>query len=266
MTLESPHDGKKITFPVLSHALQAGYGISPMFADFLVLGSYILLRRSVLKPLDLHEIDEHNRIEHNASVVHDDADGSKLAPEHVDPSLLHKFLNKAYSSPRSRSAEGNDVITIEDIARTRIAREAACSAPPDALHAEIARGEFAMVLNIFGEGPAKTLNTKDLEVWLNENRFPDHWTPTHQEKLMDTIAENKKMRDLMEAYRGEEPHHIFTTIGKMLSDESNEGKRLFTAFGKTMEHLLENFKTTGSSHDDGASSEVQAEGQQMTKL
>ncbi|KAF8592468.1 Cloroperoxidase, partial [Ramaria rubella] len=200
-----PHDGRNISFSVLSRALQAGYGISPAFAQFLVLGGYILLRRNVLNPLDLHEIGLHNRIEHNASVVHaDDVNGSKLAPTHVDPVLLHKFLTKAYSPPSLRSSEGDRVVTIQDIAYTRTAREIEAIVPPDAIHAEIARGEFAMVLDIFGRDPEKTLSGKDLGMWLNENRFPPGWAPAHQEGLLDTISESKKMRTLMDAYRGEE--------------------------------------------------------------
>lgn len=200
----------------------------------------MLLRRSVFASLDLHEIGRHNRIEHNASVVHDDdTNGAKLAPTQVDPQLLHKFLSKAYSPPSLRSSEGSGMITVEDIAHTRVAREADVSAPPDALHAEIARGEFAMVLNIFGKGPAKMLDAEDLEHWLNENRFPPHWTPTHQEGLFDTVAESGKMRKLMETYRGEEPHEILSTIRTMLCNESNEVKRLFTAIGKSMESLWE---------------------------
>ncbi|KAF8520063.1 Chloroperoxidase [Gautieria morchelliformis] len=232
-----PHDGKNIKFSTLSGALQAGYGISPMFADFLVLGGYILLRRSVLTPLDLHDINQHNGIEHNASVAHDDdVDGSKFAPTQVNPALLHKFIRKAYSGPSLRSSEDTSAITVEDIAHTRVAREAQSAAPPDAIHAEIARGEFAMVLNIFGRGPAKQLNPKDVEVWLKDNRFPPHWTPTHQEHLWDTVNESKKMRELMQAYRGEEPHESLSSIEKHGGDEV---KGIFTAMRKSLGGLLE---------------------------
>ena len=205
-----------------------------------------------MTPLDLHEVDRHNCIEHNASVVHDDdTDGSKLAPTQVDPDLLHKLLSKAYSPPSLRSSESSSTITIEDIAQTRVSREAAVDTPPDALHAEIARGEFAMVLNIFGTGPLKTLNAEELEHWLYENRFPAHWSPTHQENLLDTIAESRKMRKLMEAYRGGAPHESLSMIDKMLANESSGVKELFTTIGKSMKSLVGKFEKTMHSRGAG---------------
>lgn len=257
---DSPHDGNNISFSVLSHALQEGYGISPGFADFLVLGSYILLRQSVLKPLEhLHDVDRHNYIEHDASIVHDDdLNGSELAPIRVDPGLLHKFFKKAYTPPEERSSEDSDVITIEDIAHARVAREADGNAPPDAVHAEIARGEFAMVLNIFGKGSAKTLDAKDLEAWLTENRFPAHWTPTHQETLKDTLSENKKIRELMKAYQGEGPHKILTVIAK--SDAAHQMRGVFKAIGK----LLPKVENGAQPHGDGGA-EVQASRKGMSE-
>jgi Peroxidase, family 2 len=228
-----------------------------LFADFLVLGGYILLRRSALAPLDLHEIDKHNGIEHNASVTHDDdVNGSKFAPTQVNPGLLHKFIRKAYSGPSLCSSEDSSTITVADIAHTRVAREAESAAPPDAIHAEIARGEFAMVLNIFGEGPAKQLNAKDAEVWLKENRFPAHWTPTHQEHLWDTVAESKKMRELMQMYRGEEPHESLSSIEK---HGGAEVKGIFMAMGKSMGGLLAKFDQVTHSHASPRVPEVQEE-------
>jgi len=231
----SPRDGKNIHFKVLSHALQAGYGISPLFADFLTLGGYILLRRSALKSLDLLDVGRHNRIEHNASIVHDDDDdGSKDAPTKVNPELLHKFLTKAYSPDSVLSKENGSVITIEDIARTRVAREDA-SAPVDPLHAEIARGEFAMVLDIFGKGSIKTLNAEELQAWLDENRFPPGWTPNHTERMFDTMTESKKMRKLMQQYSGEAPHGLFVQLEKLVG---TQGHGILTALWRIIETMV----------------------------
>lgn len=208
-----------------------------MFADFLVLGGYMLLRRSALKSLNLQEIGKHNGIEHNASVVHDDDDnGSPLAPTKVDPTLLHKFLTRAYSPDCLINKEGKGFVTIEDIARTRVSREAA-SQPVDPLHAEIARGEFAMVLNIFGKGAMKTLDTNDLEHWLDENRFPPGWTPSHQEHLWDTMAESKKIRALMQRYEGGEPHSLLGDLEKLVHSHPI-GHGIFTAFWRVIETMV----------------------------
>jgi len=231
----SPRDGKHIHFKVLSHALQAGYGISPLFADFLVLGGYILLRRSAFKSLDLLDIGHHNRIEHNASIAHDDDDnGAKDAPTKVNPELLHKFITKAYSPESLLSKEKGDVITIEDIAHARVAREEV-SAPVDPLHAEIARGEFAMVLDIFGKGSMKTLNAEELQAWLNENRFPPGWTPTHTERIFDTMSESKKMRKLMMNYSGEAPHGLFSQLEKLVG---SQGHGVITALWRVIETMV----------------------------
>ncbi|KIJ56587.1 hypothetical protein M422DRAFT_197585 [Sphaerobolus stellatus SS14] len=230
-----PHDGKNLSFSVLSHALQKGYGVSALFADFLVLGGFILLRRSVLSKLDLDLINHHNRIEHNASIVHDDDDnGAKDAPTKVDPILLHKFVTKAYSPQSLINSEGKNVITIEDIAQTRVAREAD-SSPVDPLHAEIARGEFAMVLDIFGKGQMKTLDADEIQTWLKENRFPDGWAPSHTEHLLDTIRESKKMRALMQQYRGEEPKNLFVQLEQLVA---GHGHGVITALWRVIETLV----------------------------
>ena len=198
-----------------------------------MLGSYLLLKQDPLRSLDLREIARRGGIEHSASIVHDDCGDATIAPAQVNLDLLHKFLNKAYSPPDSHRLD-HDTITVDDIAHTRVAREAV-SAPIDALHAEIARGEFAMVLNIFGKGSEKTLSKQEMDIWLNENRFPDGWTPTHSETLANTRAESTKVRELMQAYRG--------------SIKPELHQRLWSSIENAVEGLFHGVETVFHPHD-----------------
>jgi len=224
-----PHNGRNITFLKLVSALQNGMGISRGFALFLAVGSFILLRRPSLQPFDLHGASRHNFIEHNASMIHDDADpGEEFAPSAVDSQLLNEFLGMAHPSA-SRYSEskpnGGDVITVHDIAARRVEREAV-SLPVDALHAELARGEFAMVVRIFGKGKDNELDRAEMKVFLKENRIPDGWSPSHTMHLWEAIATSASLRHAMREIGGKArvenvPHpggvlHWFQTIVKRL--------------------------------------------------
>lgn len=233
-----PRDGKNISFKVLSHALQAGYGISSFFANFLVLGSYILLHQSPRTPINLRDVGKHGGIEHNASLVHDDdIDGSFDAPAQVNPDLLEKLISKSYTPPSLVSHEKDDSIYLDDIAWARVHREKdsseAAGKPVDPLHAEIARGEMAMVFNIFGKGKEKKLNAHDFRVWLDENRFPPGWSPSHTEHLVDTMFESKKIRTQMQKIRNDHTK-LFGQLEKLVT---GKGHGVLTAMWRLIETL-----------------------------
>lgn len=200
-----PHDGRNITFHKLVSALRNGMGFSPGLAIFMAIGGFTLLRRPSLAPFDLHGTARHNFIEHNASMVHDDArHGEEYAPCSVDLKLLNEFLATAHPSehlPSEPNGARDNVITGQEIAAHRVKREAE-SLPVDALHAELGRAEFAIVMEIFGKGMDRELDRAELEVFLKENRMPDGWVPSHTTHLWEAVARSATIRQAMNEVRG----------------------------------------------------------------
>ncbi|KAH9177618.1 Cloroperoxidase [Lactarius sanguifluus] len=170
-----PHDGKQLTAPILIHALQEGYGLSTPLAHLLVHGGIFLLGQ--IGAFGLNDLARHNRIEHDASLVHDDT-----------------------------KAEDGRVLTAEDIARARVERESQCPAL-SSLHAEVARGEMAIALGLFGQENADHQEGVPLEMlhqWLAEERLPEGWKPTHTQGLLQTIRTAREIRSLMDTFKKEE--------------------------------------------------------------
>lgn len=194
-----PRDGHDITFSNIVESLQKGFGLSRDFAFFMAIGTFTLLRRPSLKPFDLAGTDRHNYIEHNASLTRDDCpDVWELGNNYINPQRLQEFLDKAAPTATSN---GDDVITTADIASHRIQLEERCPAQLDGLHAELARAEFAMVMEIFGHGKTREVNKRDLEIFLKEERFPEGWKPTHTLQLWEAMARSKDIRTTMAAIK-----------------------------------------------------------------
>ena len=189
------------------YGLKACYGLSTFCAMFLSFGGYILLRK--FRRIDLHEIGKHNAVEHNASLVHHDIpEGQTYAPTEIDHSLVDLLV----SDVKPSSAEIKDspdptakfLMNYEDVARARIRREAECK-PLDGVHAEIARGEMAIILGVW---EVKTKNKVGIPVdylkrWIGEERLPDGWKPDHSQGLLDVIYRSSQIRKAMEQMRKE---------------------------------------------------------------
>jgi hypothetical protein len=183
-----PHDGKQLTAPILIHALEEGYGLSTALARFLVYGGILLLGQG--GAFDLKDLARHNRIEHDASLVHDDTKGrDEYAPTTPDLSLVKNLLLQA---------EDGHVLTAEDIARARVQRESQCPVL-NGLHSEIAKGEMAVALDVFGQGKGdhQGVPLGMLREWLAEERLPEGWKPTHTQGLLQTIRTAREIRNMM---------------------------------------------------------------------
>ena len=189
-----PHDGKQLTAPILIRALQEGYRLSTPLAHFLAHGGVFLLGQA--GAFCLKDLARHNRIEHDASLVHDDTnDRDEYAPIAPNLSLVKKLL--------LQSKDGQ-VLTAEDIARARVERESECPVL-DGLHSEIARGEIAIALGLFGRENAGHWGVplEMLREWLTEERLPEGWKPTHTQGLLQTIRTARDIRIQMATFRAE---------------------------------------------------------------
>ncbi|KDQ28614.1 heme-thiolate peroxidase [Pleurotus ostreatus PC15] len=191
-----PHDGRHITHSQLFHGLIDGFGLSYPLATLLTFGGYTLLRQ--VPPLSLLDISRVNGVEHNCSLAHNDIPWDHEYPRlHVTADVC--LLNKLFADSSDQRT-----LSIEDVARARVRRESSpeyknANVTLDALHAEIARGEMALVLGIFGDSNEVSLDFLK-RFFLNE-QLPDNWHPRATQGLVKTARTARKIRAHMDSLR-----------------------------------------------------------------
>ncbi|KZT12576.1 Cloroperoxidase [Laetiporus sulphureus 93-53] len=174
-----PHDGRRISIPQLVRALTSVYSLS--FPLAIILAVVGVFKCGGWWHIDLHDLAKHNAIEHDGSLTHDDTPrGSTFAPIEVDSKLVHQLL----------SVSPCEWLTLSDFAKARAERDQQMQTPLDALHAEIARGEAVLTMEVLGQhishkhaadvvhhmvtdeqGVPKTF----IEQWFQEEKLPDGW-------------------------------------------------------------------------------------------
>ncbi|KAF8504448.1 Cloroperoxidase [Russula emetica] len=185
-----PRDGKQLNGPIISHALEEGYGLSDQLANFLVVGGIALLGQ--LGSFGLNDLARHNRIEHNASLVHDDTEPrNEYAPIPPNPELIKQFMEEV---------KDGQFVTVEDVARARVWRESQCPVL-NKFQAEVARGEMAIALGLFSQPETDThergIPIDMLRMWFSEERLPDGWKPSHEQGLLETMETSTQLRNEM---------------------------------------------------------------------
>ncbi|KAH0578152.1 Aromatic peroxygenase [Termitomyces sp. J132] len=199
-------DGKNLGIWDIVSGLKACYNLSMPLAMFLSIGGFILLRK--FRNVDLHEVGEHGRIEHDASLVHQDTPkGHKYAPIAVDHVLVDSLLADAQTS--NKYGDKSILMDATCVARARIRREKQCP-KLDVVHAEIARGEMGIFLGVF-----ETQVGKDVGVpvewtheWIGYERLPKEWRPTHVQGLFDVVCRSKAIRTAMARLREAEKQSL----------------------------------------------------------
>jgi Peroxidase, family 2 len=142
--------------------------------------------------ISLHDFARHGLIEHDASVVHKDVEkGRAFAPTRCDTALLDDLLN-------------GSSLTLDQVARKRVLLEK--DAPVGPVYQEIARGEWALTLDIFGRESGGEIRPEIMRIWLKENRFIEGWKPSHQQGLVDTICKSREIRQKMNEFRKDCEH------------------------------------------------------------
>ncbi|KAJ2927825.1 heme-thiolate peroxidase, partial [Candolleomyces eurysporus] len=208
-----PRDGKRITAWQIVKGLRECYGLTTGFSIFLSYVTWIVLRR--VGPVDLYEIGKHNAVEHDASLVHHDTPaGETYAPIEIDRELLDEFVKEARtevevdvpsSDPEKPKKEKLSLLTIADVGRARVRREKQ-SPPLSKFHAEIARGEVAIILGVWETKTKEVTGTRMdwLKVWLGEEKLPEGWRPTKQVGMFETMKRAKGIKLASEAVRSQE--------------------------------------------------------------
>ncbi|EIN14758.1 heme-thiolate peroxidase [Punctularia strigosozonata HHB-11173 SS5] len=170
-----PRDGRHISLFQLADAVRRAYHLSTPLAYLLAVGGLLLCsRRWLAAHIDLGDLARHDRIEHDASLVHADAPkGARYAPTAVDPALLSDVL--ARCPPQGMG--------LEDLCEVRAARETANArdARLDGLHRTLGAAEAVFLYNTLKDASGGVPRDR-LEQWLGEERFPDGWTRPEQEQ------------------------------------------------------------------------------------
>ncbi|KAJ7617858.1 Chloroperoxidase [Roridomyces roridus] len=189
-------DGKGITPWMMAAGLRACYGLSTPLSLFLTIGGWFLIKRYALRALTLADIGLHGGVEHDASVVHRDCPaGQKDAPIEIIPELVDEFTRNVKDA----------LVTNEDIVETRIRRERA-SPPLDPMHAEIARGEMAIILGVWARSAdgVEGVPLPWMKLWLGQERLPEGWRPDHTETLRSVVKRATALRTAMNKMKKEE--------------------------------------------------------------
>lgn len=185
-----PHSGKNIGFIQLVRVLHDLYDLTYPLAITLTLGGFLLCSKNF--SLDLHYLAQHNRIEHDASIVHRDVrDGDNL---NVYPPLVNEFLAE------SRNGTG---LTLADVARARARREGTLPAGKlDSFHEGIAAGEAALAWMVMGD--RKEVKLDIVKTWFGDEKLPKGWVPHAPMTLLQLARAKSQCSEMIDKVkRGE---------------------------------------------------------------
>ena len=197
-----------MTAQAIVRGLKACYGLSSPLAYFLAYVGFLFVGKFG-RSLDLYQIGVHRRfgVEHDASLVHHDTRmGKEYAPIEIDSKLVETLIRDVQPSRKELDARSDPeeklLLNYEDVARARIRREAECR-PIDAVHAEIARGEMAIILGVWETKSNKKtgIPVDHFRRWISEERLPDGWRPDHVQGLRDVKARSTQIRNAAKLLR-----------------------------------------------------------------
>ena len=191
LTNVSNHDGKNLTISALVEAIHSVYHLTKPLAFLMTITGVLFCGNG--RTVDLHQLAKHNAIEHDASLSRPDTQPpSKFAPIDADPEIVDQLMR---ISPEN-------FLVLKDIATHRVNRESqAVGGPLDFIHAEIARAEFSLLLQVFGNDNMEV--DKDLlRNWFVEGRLPDSWkAPEKTIGILTSVALTRRIAAAVKAIR-----------------------------------------------------------------
>ncbi|KAG5652648.1 hypothetical protein H0H81_004204 [Sphagnurus paluster] len=165
-----PRDGKNISFKELNHTIRTTYNFAPSFCFFVPNFAANMLKKKYGKDrFDLAELDLHNGIEHDASLLRRD-----LYFEPNQATIHVPYVKELLESATGKDADGNALLTIPDLSLISSKRRAEARAE----NPEFSLSKFH---KMFGSSNSSTLLTifggrvRDLETVLLEERLPEAW-------------------------------------------------------------------------------------------
>ncbi|EMD40830.1 heme-thiolate peroxidase [Gelatoporia subvermispora B] len=190
-----PRYGQKITILELIHAICVVYNFSWLLAFVLALAGVMTCGNGW--SVSLHDLAKHNVIEHDRSMVHDDAPpNARFAPVLPSRSLLDQLLGL---SPGSH-------LTFYDFATARSLRDEQSKRPMRKLHTRIANSEAVLAFLALAiqqqqstDDASEPLVPKSyLEDWLWEEKLPNGWTrPTQTIGFKQVWRTRNKLEKLL---------------------------------------------------------------------
>jgi len=165
-----PRDGKNISFKELNSTIRTTYNFGAPFCFFVPNFAANMLKKDYYKDnFDLADLDLHNGIEHDASLLRED---SALVPSQAAPHL--PFVEELLALASGKDKEGRLILTQADLsqysAKRRVdARKTNPDFTLDTFHKVFGSSNSSTLLTIFGG------RVDDLKVILTEERLPEGW-------------------------------------------------------------------------------------------
>ncbi|KAG6337016.1 hypothetical protein ID866_2076 [Astraeus odoratus] len=162
--------GRGIKFTDLTSHVRTTYNFSPSFCSFVPHYAAFMLNKSYSKDtFDLHELDLHNGIEHDASLTRLD---SIFQPKQGEVHVPH--VEELLSFATGKDKEGRTLLTIKDMSRILGKRRAQSKATNSEyslsfFHKVFGSANSSTLLKIFGG------RVDDMRTLLLEERLPDGW-------------------------------------------------------------------------------------------
>ncbi|KAJ7189747.1 Chloroperoxidase [Mycena pura] len=172
------HDGRNVKFTEITQKVHETFNFAVTFSRFVIgVGAEMMHKNYNTDTFDLADLDVHNAIEHDASLLRQDAN---FEPDQGKPYL--PFITDLLASATGKDADGKPCLTPADISRFSSKRRA---------HSKEKNPEFALdeKHKIFGSANASTLlaifggAVADLEPFLTEERIPEGWEPKHRSHM-----------------------------------------------------------------------------------
>ncbi|KAL0948864.1 hypothetical protein HGRIS_008984 [Hohenbuehelia grisea] len=97
-----PRNGKDISAMDIVRGLKAAYNLSTPLAYVLSFGGWILIHRyNLFSKITLHDIARHNRVEHDASLVHRD---TEVGTNYASPEIVEEWIKDLCQDARIQQA------------------------------------------------------------------------------------------------------------------------------------------------------------------
>ncbi|KAF0386964.1 Cloroperoxidase [Gigaspora margarita] len=153
---------------MLVKALQEGLNASYVAANYLTYSSLQLLGKLCAKTINLDDLNQHNKVEHDCSLTRKDfyfGDNHTIDPELVDLLLEQNIdgkinveaLSKLHWIRLNHSKEFNPTLVYNNSQKFTSA------------------GEVSLLLNFFGGNTNHEIDIEKLEIFLKSEKFPNGW-------------------------------------------------------------------------------------------
>jgi len=204
--------------------MQRVYNFTKPLAYLLALSGVFLCGNG--RTVDLDRLAKHNIIEHDASLSRRDTQLPDIySPIPADLSLVDQLMGV---SPGT-------FLVLKDLAAARVIRESqAVGGSLSSLHAEIAKAESALILQVFG-GENQEVDKGALRVWLVDGRLSDCWkSPKGRIGIRTTSSTRRRITDVMDSIRNPK-HTQFSLLGSCYFVPRSLDRELrFLALGFTL--------------------------------